>query len=59
MGLGSHLTGRVIQGGKVYEPGTKVSDLDLSDEEKARLERLDLTGSAKEAAEAAPDDDEE
>lgn len=36
------LTGNVVKNGVVYPRGTKASELDLSDEEKARLERLDL-----------------
>lgn len=36
------LTGNVIKDGTSYPPGTKASELDLSDEEKARLDRLGL-----------------
>ena len=52
---GAYLTGRLIRNGEdgsreTFEPGTKVSEIEgLTDAEKKRLERLDLTGSKEEA----------
>lgn len=52
---GNVLLGRVVKGGKTYDAGTPASDLDLTDDEKARLERLELVGGKKDL----PDDDDE
>ena len=54
---GAYLTGAVLKGGERFETGTKVSELDLTPEETARLERLGLLGSKKDA-ETSDDDSE-